>query len=253
MRRTRIIPCLLLRDQALVKTVKFRDARYVGDPINAVRIFNEKEVDELVCLDISATPAGRRPSLELIATFADECFMPLCYGGGVRTLEDVQAILGSGVEKVALNSVAAEEPEFVRRATERFGGSSIVVSMDVKKGRFGGYEVLTHGGTRRTGFEPVTYAARMEALGAGELLLTSIDRDGTGEGYDIDLVRRVADAVSVPVVASGGAGRLEHLGEVASRGGASAAAAGSFFVFQGRHRAVLISYPTQEELAQVVA
>jgi imidazole glycerol-phosphate synthase subunit HisF len=253
MRRTRIIPCLLLRDQALVKTVKFRDARYVGDPINAVRIFNEKEVDELVCLDISATPAGRRPSLELIATFADECFMPLCYGGGVRTLEDVQAILGSGVEKVALNSVAAEEPEFVRRATDRFGGSSIVVSMDVKKGRFGGYEVLTHGGTRRTGFEPVAYAARMEALGAGELFVTSIDRDGTGEGYDIDLVRRVADAVSVPVVASGGAGRLEHLGEVASRGGASAAAAGSFFVFQGRHRAVLISYPTQEELAQVVA
>jgi cyclase len=249
--RTRVIPCLLLRNGGLVKTVKFADAKYVGDPINAVRIFNEKEVDELVFLDISATPAGRGPNLELVRDIATESFMPFGYGGGVRTIEQVASLVALGVEKVVLNTVATEQPGFVREASRLVGSSSVVVSIDVRRSLFGKYEVVTCSGTRRTGLDPVEWARRVEDLGAGEIFLTAVDRDGTQKGYDVPLLRQVTDAVSIPVIASGGAGSLEDFRAAVCEGRASAVAAGSLFVFHGRHRAVLITYPEYANLQQV--
>lgn len=251
-RRPRVIPCLLLLEAGLVKTVRFRDPTYLGDPINIVRIFNDKGVDELILLDIGASRNGTQPQFDLIARIAGECFMPLCYGGGVRSLEDMEKLYGLGVEKVALNSAWVERPGLLREASERFGCQSLVASIDVKRGWFGRHEVRTCGGRRRTALEPVTLARRAEDLGAGEVLLTSIDRDGTGTGYDVGLIRRVTDAVRIPVVACGGAGKLQDLAAAVRDGHAAAAAAGSLFVFQGKHRAVLISYPTEAELRQAL-
>jgi cyclase len=230
----------------LVKTIKFGEARYLGDPINIVKIFNDKEVDELVLLDISATVEKKRPPFELIEKIASEAFMPLGYGGGIRSLEDVKAILGLGIEKVIINTCAVENPSFVNDVANFAGNQSTVVSIDVKKGILGKYEVRTHRGTKATGFDPVEFAVRMEKEGAGELILCSIDRDGTMKGYDIDLIRRVTAAVNIPVVACGGSRTAKDLGEAIKQGGASAAGAGSMFVFQGPHRAVLISYPNIE-------
>jgi cyclase len=245
---TRVIPCLLLRNQGLVKTVKFRDPKYLGDPINVVRIFNDKEVDELVLLDITATPEGREPQFEYIAMLATECFMPLCYGGGVRTVEQVKRLCGLGVEKVAVNSYAVEHPEFVTAAADVVGSSSVIVSIDVKRDFWGRYRVYTHRGRVATGLNPADHAVEMERRGAGEILLNSIDRDGTMQGYDLDLIRAVAGRVGVPVVACGGAGSVEHLAQAVRDAGAAAAGAGSMFVFTGPHRAVLISYPPPERL-----
>lgn len=251
MLRTRVIPCLLLRNGGLVKTVKFADPKYVGDPINAVRIFNEKEVDELVFLDISATPAGRGPNLELVRDIATEAFMPFGYGGGVRTIDQVASLVALGVEKVVLNTVATEQPGFVRDASRLVGSSSVVVSIDVRRSLFGKYEVVTCSGTRKTGLDPVEWARRVEDLGAGEIFLTAVDRDGTQKGYDVPLLRQVTDAVSIPVIASGGAGSLDDFRAAVCEGRASAVAAGSLFVFHGRHRAVLITYPEYANLQQV--
>lgn len=250
---SRVIPCLLLRNLGLVKTVKFRKPQYLGDPINIVRIFNDKEVDELVFLDITATMERKKPPFELLARITSECFMPLCYGGGVRDLQTMSTLYAIGIEKVALNSIAVEDPSLVASASREFGAQSVIVSIDVKKKLFGGYEVKTHGGRKATGLDPVAHAGRMEAAGAGEILLNSIDRDGTMSGYDLDLVRRVSSAVSIPVVACGGAAGIDDLSLAVKEGGASAAAAGSMFVFHGPHRAVLISYPTQQELRHVLA
>jgi cyclase len=244
----RVIPCLLLKDRGLVKTVQFREPTYVGDPINAVKIFNDKEVDELVFLDISATCEGRKPPVRVIAEIASECFMPLGYGGGIRSVDDAKHVLALGVEKVIINSYAVERPAFIREAADTCGGQSIVVSIDVKRTFRGRYEVYTHGGRKATGLDPADHARRMEALGAGEILVTSVDRDGTMSGFDIDLIRKVAGAVGVPVIACGGAGNVRHLAEAVKLGGASAVCAGSMFVFHGRHRAVLISYPPRQEL-----
>lgn len=248
-----MIPVLLLRGSGLVKTTKFQDPSYVGDPINAVKIFNEKEVDELALLDISATPEGHAPRLQAIAAIAGECFMPLCYGGGIRDTRTAEAILNLGVEKVALNTAAAENPGLVTEAAKAFGSQSIVVSIDVRKTLFGKYEVCTRGAVRGLKQDPVSYARRMEELGAGELLLAAVDRDGTQLGYDLDLVRRVTSAVSVPVVAVGGAGSVTDLVGAVREGGASAAAAGSLFVYQGKHRAVLITYPDRAVLEEAFA
>lgn len=245
---TRVIPCLLLKDRGLVKTVRFRDPTYIGDPINAVKIFNDKEVDELVFLDISATCEGRKPPYRVIAEIASECFMPLGYGGGIRSVDDVKHVLALGVEKVIINSYAVERPGFIREVADRCGGQSIVVSIDVKRTLWGRYEVYTQGGCKATGLDPAEHARNMEAQGAGEILLTSVDRDGTMSGFDIDLIRKVAGAVGVPVIACGGAGNLQHLADAVKLGGASAISAGSMFVFHGRHRAVLISYPARREL-----
>lgn len=251
MLRTRVIPCLLLKNRGLVKTIKFKDPTYLGDPINVVRIFNDKEVDELVFLDISATVERRKPNFKYIAEIATECFMPFGYGGGIRDLEDVKTVLGLGVEKVIVNSYAVENPDFISRAADFAGSQSVVVSIDVKKGFLGRYEVYIQSGKRGTGLDPVGFAMEMERRGAGELLLNSIDRDGTMQGYDIELIERVAEAVRVPVVACGGAGKLQDLADAVKVGGASAASAGSIFVFQGRHRAVLISYPSRAELREL--
>lgn len=249
--RPRVIPALLLKGEGLVKTVKFKAPKYLGDPINIVRIFNDKEVDELVFLDITATNERRRPPFDMLAKITGECFMPLGYGGGIRLLEDVKTLLGLGIEKVILNTAAVELPELVTKAAEYAGSQAVVISMDVKRGLLGKYEVFTRSGTKATGLDPVRHAQEMERRGAGELFVNSIDRDGTMQGYDLDLIRRVAEAVCIPVIACGGAGNLQHLAE-AIRAGASAAAAGSMFVFQGPLRGVLISYPSQEELKQAL-
>lgn len=245
--RTRAIPCLLLRNRGLVKTVRFKNPTYLGDPINIVRIFNDKEVDELIFLDITATVENREPPFKLISEIASECFMPLCYGGGVRSLEDIKEILSLGVEKVSINSYAVENPSFIRAAADLFGSQSIVVSIDVKKSFFGKYEVFTQSGQKATGLDPVRFAVEMEQMGAGELLLNSIDRDGTMQGYDIELIKRVAESVNIPLIACGGARTVNDLADAVKKGGASAVAAGSMFVFYGPHRAVLINFPTSRE------
>lgn len=245
------MPCLLLRNGALVKTVKFRNPGYIGDPLNAIRIFNEKEVDELIFLDISATIENRKPSFDLLGEIATECFMPLSYGGGVRSIEDMNEIFRLGIEKVAINSYALENPEFIKIAADKYGSQSIVVSMDVAKKSFGRYEVMTYGGRRGTSKDPIAYAKEMEKMGAGELILTSIDRDGTCEGYDIDLTYRVSSEVSIPVIACGGAGSLKDLRNVVKNGGASACAVGSMVVYYGRNHAVLISFPDHKELERI--
>ena len=250
--KPRVIPALLLKGQGLVKTVKFKEPKYLGDPINIVRIFNDKEVDELVLLDITATPEKRGPQFDLLKNIAGEAFIPLAYGGGIRSMEDVKKLLSIGIEKLIMNTSAVETPSLVREVADHAGSQAAVVSMDVKKGLLGKYEVLTHCGQKKTGLDPVKHAVEMERMGVGEILINSIDRDGTMQGYDLDLVRKVADAVSVPVVACGGAGNLSHVSEVIKQGHASAAAAGSIFVFQGPLRGVLISYPTPKELKEFI-
>jgi cyclase len=247
---TRIIPVLLLKKSGLVKTVRFKDPKYVGDPINAVRIFNEKEVDELVFLDITATPEDRPPAFDHIRDIASECFMPMCYGGGVRTNEHAQRLFALGVEKIALNSAAAKNPALVAELAAIYGSQSIVVSVDVKRDWLGRQRVFTCCGRNNTGRAPLDYVREMEQRGAGEILLNSIDRDGTMQGFDLALVREVTQAVNIPVVACGGAGKVHHLAEVVVRGGASAAAAGSLFIFQGPERGVLLSYPTKKEFEE---
>ena len=208
-------------------------------------------MDELIFLDILATVENRRPNFELLSKITSECFMPLGYGGGIRALEDVKQLLAMGVEKIVLNTSAVENPLLIRATADYAGSQAVVISMDVKKTLLGKYEIYTHGGKKGTGLDPVRFAVEMEKQGAGELFLNSIDRDGTMQGYDLELVRRVADSVTVPVVACGGAGNIQHLAE-AIQAGASAAAAGSMFVFQGPLRGVLISYPAQAELRRVI-
>lgn len=251
MLRTRVMPCLLLRGSALVKTIRFKDASYIGDPVNTVRIFNEKEVDELIVLDITATPNGTPPRFELIEEIAGECFMPVCYGGGITSVDQMRRILQSGIEKVALNTAALADPSVMQRAADAFGSQCIVASLDVKRSRWRGEKVFGRGGRERTALDPVEAAQRAEAHGAGEILLTSIDRDGTMSGYDLDLVRRVAEAVSIPVVANGGAGEVTHFRQAVDAG-ASAVAAGSMVVYQGPHRAVMISFPDRGELRRAL-
>lgn len=247
----RVIPCLLLQNAGLVKTVNFKNEKYLGDPINIVKIFNDKEVDELVFLDITATSEGKRPPFELLEQVAGEAFMPLGYGGGIRNLEDVKTILGLGIEKVIINTRAIEKPEFVKEVANFAGNQSTVVSIDVKRNFFGKYEVRAQRGKKTTGLDPVEFALNMEKQGAGELMLCSIDRDGTMKGYDLALIKRVVDAVKIPVVACGGSGSVLDLRAVFKEGGASAAGAGSMFVFQGPHRAVLISYPSYSEFKNI--
>lgn len=245
--RARVVPVLLLKGDGLVKTVKFRDPLYVGDPINTIKIFNEKEADELMLLDIDASRRGSGPAFDVINEIASECFMPLGYGGGIRSLDDIRKILALGVEKVVLNTAALRSPNIIAEASQLIGSQSVVVSIDVRRKMFGGYEVYGMGGREPSGRDPVTLAREMQSLGAGELLLNSIDRDGTRTGFDLELVRTVAMTVDIPVVACGGAGQMRDL-RLAIDAGASAVAAGSMFVYLGKHRAVMISYPTRTEI-----
>nr|WP_295885539.1 AglZ/HisF2 family acetamidino modification protein [uncultured Devosia sp.] len=251
MLKTRVIPTLLLRGEGLVKTTGFRDPKYVGDPINAIKIFNDKEVDELILLDITATNAAKGPAFDTIADIAGECFMPVAYGGGISTVEQIRRILGIGIEKVVINSAAIKNPDLIATAAREFGNQAVVVSIDVKKTLLGRYEVRSHSGTKGTGLDPAVWARQVQDLGAGEIMLTSIERDGTMRGYDLDLVRKVSQATNVPLIAAGGAGKITDFG-AAVASGADAVAAGAMFVFHGPHRAVLITYPARADLKAVV-
>lgn len=247
MLKHRVIPALLLRDGGLVKTQKFGKRKYIGDPINAIRIFNEKEVDELVLLDIDASRHGREPDYALIESIAGECFMPLGYGGGISTIEQARRIFSSGVEKVVLQTSALQNPALVTEIAQRFGSQSVVVSIDIKRDWLGRYRLWSSSSRRALSADWLQTLRSIVSAGAGEVLLNSVDRDGMQQGYDLRLIKAAADAVDVPLIALGGAAELWHFVEAIEMG-ASAVAAGSLFVLQGPHRAVLISYPNYSEL-----
>lgn len=245
MLRPRIIPCLLVHNNGLVKTVGFKSPKYVGDPINAVKIFNEKESDELIVLDIDATVNNAEPNYKLIATLAAECRMPLCYGGGVRTPEQAKRIIGLGVEKVAISSAAMENPNLISQVADEIGRQSVVVVLDVKKRLLGkDSDVWTHNGKKNTKRSAIEVATQIAELGVGEIVLNSIDNDGQMKGYDLSLARQLRQAVNIPITILGGAGSLKDVGELISACGVIGAAAGSLFVFKGPYRAVLINYPS---------
>ncbi|MFN0161671.1 MAG: AglZ/HisF2 family acetamidino modification protein [Burkholderiales bacterium] len=238
-----MIPCLLVERGRLVKTVRFGNPTYIGDPINAVRIFNDKEVDELIVLDIGASRDGQAADLGLLRELASECFMPLAYGGGVRTATDAERLVRTGIEKVVINTAAVERPELVRETAAAIGSQSVVVALDVRRDWFGRYGLRTHGGKRAAGASLADHLRAVQDMGAGEVVVNSIDRDGTRAGYDVDLIDRVMRTSRVPVIALGGAGSLEDLRIAHLRTGVPALAAGTLFVLHGPHRAVLIQYP----------
>ncbi len=250
MNKTRVIPILLLRGKGLVKTVKFKEPKYIGDPINSVRIFNEKEVDELVFLDITATPEGRGPDFELLADIAGEAFMPMAYGGGITSLEQVKRIFSLGFEKVVIDSAAYDAPQLIRDAVAIYGSQSIVGCVDVRRTLLGRYELSSHAGKTKQTAGLTAHVGELERLGIGEIIVNSVDRDGTQSGYDLKLLREVSSVVSIPVVACGGASSLDDFVAAVHEGGASAVAAGSLFVFVGPHRAVLINYPARADLTK---
>lgn len=252
MLRPRIIPCLLVHRGGLVKTIGFDKPKYVGDPLNAVRIFNEKEVDEVMVLDIDATRDRREPDYALIRNLAAECRMPLAYGGGVHSVEQFERLVSLGVEKVAISAAAVADPALIGAAAARVGRQSVVVVLDVRR-KGSGHEIFTHNNSRATGLDVVEFARRAEVLGAGEIVVNSIDRDGHMKGYDLDLVRLVRDAVTLPLTVLGGAGTLADLGALVREFGIIGAAAGSLFVFKGVYRAVLINYPSRSEKDKLVS
>lgn len=249
--RPRVIPVLLLKNLGLVKSVKFKDYRYIGDPINAVKIFNDLKADELVFLDIIASKEKRKISLDFVEKVGDEANMPFAVGGGIRSVQDIKEIINAGAEKVVINTYAIENPKFIKQAADVFGSSTIVVSIDVKKNIWGKQGVYCLAGTKKSGFDPVDYAKFVEKNGAGEIVIQSIDNDGTMTGYDIELIKKVAEAISIPVVALAGAGSYDNLNKAVNMGRASAVAAGSMFVYHGPRRAVLINYPSNSDFKKI--
>ena len=247
-RRTRVIPALLLKNDGLVKTDRFRKSRYIGDPINTVRILNEKEVDEIAFLDITASSERRGPNLGILEWIAGEAFMPMSYGGGITTLDEVRRILELGFEKVIINSASYSDLDLLREASRAFGAQAVVGSVDVSRSLFGKYRLVSHGGRKKQSVDLQTHLANLASADVGEVFLTSVDREGTMKGYDLDLIRMANSEIDVPVVAHGGAGSLEDLRAAVEEGGASAVSAGSIFVYQGARRAVLINYPDNEKL-----
>lgn len=244
----RIIPCLLVHNKGLIKTTKFKDPKYVGDPINAVKIFNEKEVDELIVLDIDASRQGKEPDYKMIENLAVECRMPFCYGGGIKNVKQAQIIFSLGVEKIAVSSAAIENPIIISEIAERVGNQSVVVVMDVKKKTLSNkYEIYIHNGTKSTGIDPIPFSIEMQKLGAGEIVINSIDQDGLMKGYDMNIINKIRDVVNIPLTVLGGAGKLDDIGNVIQQHGIIGVAAGSLFVFKGKYRAVLINYPTSHE------
>jgi cyclase len=235
-----------------VKTRKFSSPVYVGDPINAIKIFNDKEVDELIFLDIDATKTDREPNLKLIEEIAGECFMPLSYGGGIKSIKHIESILKLGVEKVIINSYAMENPNFIKEAAKIFGSSTIVVSIDYKNDLFGNSYVYTNSGTKKNKIKPIHHCKIVEEMGAGEIMLNSIARDGQMKGFDIELLKEAVASVSIPVICCGGAGSLADVKKVVDETSVAAVAAGSIFVFHGPHNAVLINYPNQKELKNIL-
>ena len=245
---TRVIPCLQLIDESLVKTVKFSNQGYIGDPINTVRIFNELEVDELCFLDIRATIENRKPNFKILREIADECFMPLSYGGGIKDVNTAKEILSTGFEKIVINTQAYNTPELVTDIAKHSGNQSIIVSVDIKKNFFGKYKIYTNDGTKKRDLDPLEWIKRLEDIGAGELLLTSMDRDGTWSGYDLDFLKIITDSVNIPVIANGGAGSLVHLLEAVKKSNVSALAVGSMVVYQSKGLGVLVNFPDKKSL-----
>jgi len=243
----RIIPCLLVHNKGLVKTIKFKDPKYVGDPINAVKIFNEKETDELMVLDIDATRENREPDYKMIENLARECRMPLCYGGGIKTAEQAQRIFNLGVEKIAISSIAIENQKVIKEIASQVGNQSVVVVLDVKKKLFGGYDVYTHNGKNKSKVDLIKFVEEIQELGIGEIVLNSIDHDGEMKGYDFHLIEMLRPLIHVPLTVLGGAGSLDDVGQLIKKYGIIGASAGSLFVFKGKYRAVLISYPNEDE------
>jgi cyclase len=248
MLRPRIIPILLLKENALVKSIGFKKHKYIGDPINALRLFNDLKVDELVFLDIDASRENRLVSIALIKNIGEEANMPFAVGGGIKTCEDIRKIIKAGAEKVIINSSAHFNPNFIKEAVDEFGSSTISICIDFKKKLFGGLQTWTHSGTKSSGYSPLDFAKLMEDKGAGEIIIQSITRDGTFLGYDIEMIQKISKAVKIPVVALGGAGSISDLKIAYQEGLASGLAAGSLFVFEGKKRGVLINYPEKKEI-----
>lgn len=248
MLRSRIVPCLLIQNKGLVKTVNFKDPKYVGDPINAVKIFNEKEVDELIVLDIDATKENRGPNLKMIKNLADECRMPFCYGGGITTVEQAVKIISLGAEKIALSYSALTNINLCQEIGDIIGNQSVVVVLDVKKKKiFGGYDIYTHNGTKKSNWKLNDLISKLEEIGIGEIVINSIDNDGLMQGYDLPLIESIREKCSMPITVIGGAGSIQHIKDLISKFKIIGAAAGSLFVFKGKYKAVLISYPNREE------
>jgi len=252
MLRTRVIPCLLLKNESLVKTVKFKEYNYIGDPINTVRIFNELEVDELMFLDIFASKENRTINFKILQDIANECFMPLSYGGNIKSLEDAKKIFEIGFEKVVINSNAFTNLKLIEEIAKYFGNQSIVGSIDVKKSFWGGEKIYSHHGRKKQNIDVVDWAKHLENAGAGELLITSIDKEGSWEGYDIKLLKSVTDNVRVPVIANGGCGKIEHIGVAVSQASVSACAVGSMIVYQKKGMGVLVNFPDRKKLGEVL-
>ncbi len=252
MLRPRIIPCLLVHNGGLVKTEQFTSPKYVGDPINAVKIFCEKETDELMVLDIDATANGTAPNISMIRNLAAECRMPLCYGGGVTTVDQAKQIIGLGVEKLAISAAAVANPALIRAVADEIGSQSVIVVLDVRRNAAGSNEVWTHNGRRNTGLSPLALAKQVEALGAGEVVINSIDQDGRMQGFDLELARTVRAAVHLPLTILGGAGSLAHCEALIRECGVIGVSAGSLFVFKGPFRAVLINYPTPAQKDRII-
>jgi cyclase len=244
----RVIPTLLLKNQGFVKGVKFKNHRYIGDPINTIRIFNDKEADEILILDILSSITCSEPNFKLLADLATEAFMPLSYGGGIKTLNQIETLFSIGFEKVVLNSYAAENLQFISEAVSIAGSSSIVVSIDVKKNFFGRYEMFIKSGTQKINLSPFEYARKAQEMGAGEFIINNIDKEGTKTGYDLQLMKSMTDILSVPVISAGGAGSLIHFKDAVKESNLSAVSGGNFFVYHGKHDAVLIQYPQYEVL-----
>ena len=244
----RVIPVLLLKNQGFVKGVKFKNHRYIGDPINTIRIFNDKEADEILILDILASNNGAGPNFKILADLTTEAFMPLSYGGGIKTIHDIEKLFSIGFEKVVLNSHAAIDATFIRNAVSIAGSSSVVVSIDVKKNLFGKYEMYIKSGTQKHSMNPFDFAKHAQQMGAGEFIINNIDKEGTKTGYDLQLMKSMTEILSVPVISAGGAGTLQHFKDAVKESHVSAVSGGNFFVYHGKHDAVLIQYPQYEVL-----
>ena len=252
MLQIRVIPSLLLKNDSLVKTVNFKNPRYIGDPVNTARIFNELEVDELMLLDILATNNNSKPNFNILSELANECFMPLAYGGGINDFEDAKKIFQIGIEKVVVNSIAFSKPAFITELAEHFGNQAIVASIDVKKNMFGKYQVYSNSGTKKQKVEPVVWAQKLEQLGAGEILLTAIHQEGTWSGFDINIIEKISNAVNIPVIANGGASSIEDIGKAVKEGQASAVSLGSMIVYQNKGMGVLVNFPDAKKLKRVL-
>jgi cyclase len=247
MLRPRIIPSLLIHNNGLVKTINFKNPKYVGDPINTVRIFNEKEVDELAIFDIDASVNNSKPNFDLLKKLANQSRMPLCYGGGVKTVEDALKIFSLGIEKIAVSSGIVNKPSLISEIADRVGSQSVIAVLDVKKKFFGGYELAVDNGKKLTGINPFDFAKEVQDLGAGEIIVNSIDQDGTMKGFDLELIKKIASIIKIPLTVLGGAGSLSDIKKVIDAHGIIGVAAGSLFVFKGPYKAVLINYPSLNE------